>query len=78
MHAVLQEITLICLETYSIEYIVVVGMYVQHVKAIKVSGLTICVYSVFLTLQVVTFSFITCSLNLIMYQPVQLKLKFFN
>ena len=58
MHAVLQEITLICLETYSIQYIVVVGMYVQHVKArvaIKVSGLTICVYSVSLLCKLLHF-----------------------
>ena len=32
-----------------------------------------CVYSVFLTWQVVTFFFITCSLDPIMYQPVQFK-----
>ena len=48
-----------CLVTYSVQCIVVVGKYVQYVKArvtIKVSGLTICVYSVFLTWQVATFA----------------------
>ena len=78
MHAVLHDVTHLSFVIDSMQYIFVVGMYAQHVKArvaIKVFDLTIFVCVVVLSWKMFTLSVIPCPLDLIMHQLLQIKIK---